>query len=78
MADLTFKLGDLYDGYSPKTTRDQSLPDAADLEKLPANDMNEKAVEVAEVTTSNANKKSILLAVAVIAAVGIAIGVLKG
>lgn len=78
MADLTFKLSDLYDGYSPKTTRDMSLPDAADLEKLPANDMDEKTVEVAEVTTSNANKGSILIAVGVIAAVGILIGVLKG
>ena len=78
MADMTFKLSDLYDGYSLKSTRDMSLPDAADLEKLPANDMNEKTVEATEVTTSNANKGSILLAVGVIAAIGLIIGILKG
>ena len=78
MADLNYKLGDLYDGYSVLSTREMSLPDGADLEKLPANDTNEKTAGVTEVTTSNASKGSILLAVGIIGGIAILFGVLKG
>lgn len=78
MGDLTYKLSDLYAGYSLQSTSDTTLPDAADLEKLPAADTTSKVEAVTEVTTSNANKKQILLAVGVIAGVALLFGILKG
>lgn len=78
MGDLTYKLSDMYQGYSFQSTADTTLPDAADLEKLPAADTSEKVEAVTDVTTSNANKKQILTAVAVIAGVAVLIGILKG
>lgn len=78
MADLTYKLSDMYAGYSINSTADLTLPDAADLEKLPASDTTDKSEAVTEVTVSNANKKQILLAVGAVAGLAVLFGVLKG
>lgn len=78
MADLNFKLGDIYAGYSQGTTRELGLPDGEDLEKLSNGEVNKEAEEVANVITSNASKKSILIAVGILAGVGLLLGVARG
>ena len=78
MADLTFKLGDIYDGYSQNTTRELSLPDAEDVEKLSNGETNKEAEQITNVTTSGASKKSIIIAVCVLAGLGILLGVARG
>ena len=76
MSDLNFKLSDIYTGYSPTSTRDLSLPDAADAEKTSGIEQDEEVEQVAELAQSGANKKSILTAVGLIAIIGVVMAVL--
>ena len=75
--EQTFKMGDIYAGYSQTTTREKAIVTGASAEKVSGTETNEKAIEQAEVVTSNANKRSIFTAIGVITLIAVVLGVLR-
>lgn len=72
-----YKLGDIYPGYSISNTRDKSIPDSADLEVTSGSEQNQKAEQIAQVTTTNTNKGGIWTGVIVIAVIVIILGIFR-